>query len=40
MIHAGAELMNAEKVNRIAQKAVVAACSLCVGILLARALGL
>lgn len=40
MIHAGAELMSAEQINRIAQKTVVALCSLCVGILLARALGL
>jgi hypothetical protein len=32
--------MSAEQINRVAQKTVVAVCSLCVGILLARALGL
>jgi len=32
--------MSAEQINRVAQKTVVALCSLCVGILLARALGL
>jgi hypothetical protein len=32
--------MNTEQINRLAQKTVVALCSLCVGVLLARALGL
>jgi hypothetical protein len=32
--------MSAERINLLAQKTVVALCSLCVGILLARALGL
>ena len=40
MFQARARIMSAEQINRIAQKTVVAVCSLCVGILLARALGL
>jgi hypothetical protein len=40
MFRTAGSTMNAEQINRLAQKTVVALCSLCVGVLLARALGL
>lgn len=39
MLMAEVSPMSAEQINRLAQKTVVAVCSLCVGILIARALG-